>query len=127
MPKWAETALTVFAAVMASSGFWAWLMKNADRKNTKTKMLLGLGDDRIIYLCMSYISRGWISRDEYEDLSKYLYAPYKEMKGNGTAERLMQEVDKLPIRDIPYHQQARQPKAQSPRQASRPPQRRVVR
>lgn len=29
-------------------------------------MLIGLAHDRIVYLGMSYIDRGWITQDEYE-------------------------------------------------------------
>lgn len=47
---------------------------------------------------MEYIKRGWITKDEYEDLRDYLYKPYKELGGNGSAERIMLEVDKLEIR-----------------------------
>ena len=95
---------------MASSGFWAWLQSRKDKKDAKTRMLLGLGHDRIIYLCMRYIDRGWISSDEHEDLMKYLYKPYTDMKGNGTAARLIEEVNKLPIRKMTYAQQAKSQK-----------------
>ena len=60
-------------------------------------MLLGLGHDKIMYLGMKYVERGYITRSEYENLVEYLYKPYKKMGGNGVAERLMREVDKLEI------------------------------
>ena len=60
-------------------------------------MLLGLGHDKIMYLGMKYVERGYITRIEYENLVVYLYMPYKKMGGNGVAERLMREVDKLEI------------------------------
>ena len=44
-----------------------------------------------------YITKGSITQDEYENLYKYLYSPYKANGGNGSAERLMREIDKLPI------------------------------
>ena len=53
-------------------------------------MLIGLAHDRIIYLGMSYIERGWITQDEYENLHDYLYKPYEEMGGNGSAKKVMQ-------------------------------------
>lgn len=46
---------------------------------------------------MSYVDRGWITKDEYEDFFKYLYEPYAKFGGNGLAERVMLEVAKLPI------------------------------
>lgn len=108
MSPFLQMAVTVICAVLASSGFWAYLQARHEKKDAKTKMLLGLGHDRIVALAMSYIERGWITQDEYEDLNKYLYNPYREMGGNGTAERLMTEIKKLPIHHISYAQQAKE-------------------
>ena len=65
-------------------------------------MLIALGHDSIIFLGMTYLERGWISQDEYENIHDYLYVPYKLMGGNGSAERVMKEVDKLPIKKVGY-------------------------
>lgn len=92
-----QSVVTVVCAVIASSGFWAYIQKKNESKDVKTKMLIGLAHDRIISLGMSYVKRGWITRDEYENLYDYLYKPYAEMGGNGSAKRVMDEVDKLPI------------------------------
>lgn len=51
----------------------------------------------IMYLGMSYIERRYITQDEYENLKVYLFEPYEKLGGNGSAKRIMQEVDKLPI------------------------------
>lgn len=96
--EWLELVVTVMCSVMASSGFWALLQKRNDKKDAKTKMLVGLGHDRIISLGMYYIERGWITEEEYENLHDYLYQPYKELGGNGSAERIMKEVAKLELR-----------------------------
>lgn len=104
MESWQQIALTVFSSVLASSGLWTYMIKRLEKKDVKAKMLIGLGHDRIMYLGMHYINRkdengqAWITRDEYENLYKYLYEPYNEMGGNGSAKRLMVEVDKLPIK-----------------------------
>ena len=108
MEPWLQSAITVICAVLASGGFWAWLQSRRDRKDAKQKMILGLGHDRLVFLCMHYIDRGWISNDEYEDLHKYLYLPYRDMGGNGTVEKLFNEVKKLPVHHITYIQQAQQ-------------------
>ena len=68
-------------------------------------MLIDLAHDRIIYLGMSYIERGWITQDEYENLHDYLYKPYEEMGGNGSAKKVMQEINKLPIHKSTYIQE----------------------
>lgn len=97
-----ETLETIIVAIFASSGFWAFLLaivnKIIDKRSAKNKMLLGLGHDRIIALCEKYINQGWITSEDYENLHDYLYIPYKKMGGNGTAEKLMHDVDKLSIR-----------------------------
>ena len=38
-----------------------------------------------------------VSHKEYENLKVYLFEPYEKLGGNGSAKRIMQEVDKLPI------------------------------
>lgn len=98
MEMWLTTALAMFGGVVASSGFWAWIMKRDTMKSASLQLLLGLAHDRIIFLGMSYVERGWITKDEYEDFVKYLYAPYSEFGGNGLAEKVMMEVKKLPMR-----------------------------
>lgn len=91
----ANTLITILVTLLASSGFWAFVTMILEKKSARSKMLLGLGHDRIIYLGMKYIEKGEITQSEYENLRKYLYEPYKKMGGNGTAERLMEEVNKL--------------------------------
>lgn len=97
MESWIQMVLTIVCAVIASSGFWAYIQKRSEKKDVKTRMLVGLAHDRILFLGMSYIERGSITRDEYENLYEYLYQPYEKMGGNGSAKRVMQEVNKLPI------------------------------
>lgn len=97
MPPWLQMFFTILASVLASSGFWAFMQKRMERKDVKTQVLIGLAHDRIIFLGISYIDRGYITQDEYENLYDYLYKPYKTMGGNGSAERIMKEVQKLPI------------------------------
>jgi hypothetical protein len=92
-----QSVVTILCAIVASSGFWALMQKRGEKKTCADKMLIGLGHDRILYLGMEYIERGYITRDEYENLNDYLYKPYKELGGNGSADRVMREVDKLPI------------------------------
>lgn len=92
------TAITTFAA---SSGFWTYLLSRRERKSATSKLLLGLAHDKILQLAHNHISNGYITSEAYEDLYRYLYAPYKEMGGNGTVDRLLAEVSKLPIRTMP--------------------------
>lgn len=98
MPTWLQMVLTIVGSVLASSGFWAYIQTKREKKDARTRMLVGLAHDRIIYLGMSYIERGYITQDEYENLHDYLYVPYHEMGGNGSAERIMSEINKLELR-----------------------------
>ena len=102
MEPWIQMIITIICSVIASSGFWAYLQKNLEKKDVKTEMLVGLGHDRIVYLGMVYIERGYVTQDEYENLFEYLYKPYEKMGGNGSAKRIMNEVNKLPICKTKY-------------------------
>lgn len=99
-----QTILTIIGSVIASSGFWAYITKHNDKKDLKAHMLTGLAHDRIIELGMIYITRGWITNDEYENLVDYLYKPYHDLGGNGAAERIINEVKKLEIKGMNVHE-----------------------
>lgn len=92
---------SIVGSIFASTGFWAFLTYLIQRRDTKdsaqAQMLKGLGHDRICWLGECYINRGYITKDEYENLHDYLFLPYKKLGGNGTAEKIMKEVDKLPL------------------------------
>lgn len=94
---------TIIVAIFGSTGFWALISNliaaRSSNKTAEAEMLMGLGHDRIVYLGEKYIKRGSITKDEYENLHDYLYAPYKKLNGNGTAKKIMDEVEKLPIKD----------------------------
>lgn len=102
-----EMILAIISAVLASSGLWAFVttiynskQKKHNLSESETKMLIGLAHDRIISLGLMYIDRGEITQDEYENLYEYLYKPYRELGGNGSAERVMEEVKRLKIKIV---------------------------
>lgn len=105
MDSWTQMIVTIVCSVVASSGFWAYIQKKNENKDAKSQLLIGLAHDRIVFLGMSYIERGWISQDEYENLYEYLYKPYEKMGGNGSAKRIMTEVTKLPMHKSTYKSQ----------------------
>ena len=51
--------------------------------------------DRIKHLAKSYIKRGWISVEEYEDLKRMHKVYHDELGGNGFLDDIMKEVNKL--------------------------------
>lgn len=87
--------IAILTTLLASTGFWAFITKIVDKKSAKTKLLLGIAHGKIMEQCTLYMNRGQITKCEYEDLYKYYYEPYKKMGGNGTAEKMMKEIDKL--------------------------------
>lgn len=104
-----DLTLAVVFAILASSGFWAFItvivqkhLENkysvSSRERVEREMLIGLAHDRILSLGMKYIQRGYITRDEYENINQYLYEPYSKLGGNGSAKKIMEELNKLPIR-----------------------------
>lgn len=104
MSNFAQTLVTILLALIGSAGFWGYLdarrarrEKKNDKKNANTRLLVGMAHDRIIFLGMKYVERGFITRDEYENLNDYLYEPYAAAGGNGSAKRVMEEVRKLPL------------------------------
>lgn len=114
-----DALLTLLAAVLASGGLWMYATERLKISNSKReeahiakislsqqsriseglviKLLLGIAHDRISWLGMSYIKKGWITKEEYENLHDYLFLPYREMGGNGSIARIMAEIEKLPI------------------------------
>ena len=76
-----QIIITIVCTVLASSGFWLLIERYLDLKDVRTKLLIGIGHDRIITLGMMYIERGWITKDEFENLYDYLYIPYQKAGG----------------------------------------------
>lgn len=80
-------------------------MKSRDsKKDARDLILLGLAYERLVNLGLSYIARGWITTGELGELGKYYYYPYKDMGGNGPAERIWNQVNMLPIQQHPVYE-----------------------
>lgn len=71
---------------------------NEEQKKTQQKLadqgeaIAGLEHDRIVHVGGKHIRDGWISLEEYDDIEKYLYEPYRKLGGNGTAESVMEKL-----------------------------------
>ena len=97
MDELVKTACTVLITLIGSAGFWSYLDARRAKKSASTRLLIGIAHDRITFLGMKYVEQGYITRDEYENLNDYLYEPYAEAGGNGSAKRVMEVVRKLPL------------------------------
>lgn len=99
--------IAIISGIFGLSNLVMFLIQRHDQKSKdrpEYKMILGLGHDMIITKGEQYIKRGWLTRDEYENLNDYLFKPYLEMGGNGTAQKIMKEVDKLPLREANHEE-----------------------
>lgn len=94
--KFFEMFITVLVSVLASSGFWAYIQSRREKKDAKTLMILGIGYQQIRTIGKEYLERGWITFDEYNEFINYLYEPYKALNGDGAADRIKNELSKLP-------------------------------
>ncbi len=90
--------VTVVVAVLGSQGLWQLLGKLHEKKDAKTMVLRGLAHQEILELGRAALAAGEISADDWENLHDYLFVPYEKMGGNGSAARIVKEVEKLPMR-----------------------------
>lgn len=96
--NWPQVLTSVLIAIFGSTGLWSFIASRRNKHDAKTRLLIGLAHDRIIYLGTKYIDRGYVTPDEYENLHDYLYQPYAENGGNGSAKRVMDMVRALPMK-----------------------------
>ena len=91
-----EIIITLVGAIFGSSGFWLLIQKLIEKKSALRQMVFGIGYEHLVSVCHKHIEAGYISLDDLEELNHYLYQPYKQMGGNGTAKLLMEKVEALP-------------------------------
>lgn len=94
-----DIIVTLAVAVFGSTGFWTWITTRNRKRSAEDRLLLGLAYDKILWQCNKYITQGHISAREYNELEKYMFEPYQELGGNGTAAKLMDEVRRLPTKE----------------------------
>ena len=105
--------ITILIAIIGSGGFWTALQYHWQRRDdrrlkseqacsTERKAMLALLHDRIYASTTEIIERGEVTVEELDNLG-YLYRPYKALGGNGTGEKLIKDVAKLPVRKEKNH------------------------
>jgi hypothetical protein len=94
----AKLVVALLIGVLGSAGFWSYIQHKDKSRSATNRALMGLVYDKLMFLGLRYLERGWITKDEYEDYRKYFFEPYKDLGGNGTAERIMDEISRLPIK-----------------------------
>lgn len=94
----------IILAIFVSAGFWKVIEVIVVHFLTKPKitpeirLLRGIGQIEIIFFGTKFIEQGYITTEEYDSLKNEIYAPYVEIGGNGLAKKMMEEIEKLPIK-----------------------------
>lgn len=96
LTKIAEMANPAVTALLGGSGIWAWAKARTDHNNNAAKLLMSVSRNQLIALGRSYIERGYITMDEYEEYEAE-YQIYSALGGNGLARRVFKQVDELPM------------------------------
>lgn len=98
------TAVVTGIVGSGGTGLIVYLIQRHDKKNEKkeanqsaqSRAILGLEHDKILYLTDKILERGAITTREKTNLN-YLYAPYRELGGNGDCETGYNECGKLKV------------------------------
>ncbi len=67
LTKIAEMANPVITTLLGSSGIWMWVKTRSDRSNSEDQLLLEVAKNQLTVLGRSYLERGYITMDEYEE------------------------------------------------------------
>ena len=99
-----DTIVTIVVSIFGNTGFWALVAgivsSKTRKKSAESRMLKGLAHDRICELGSRYLKQGYVSKDQYENLHDYLFIPYRDLGGDGTAEKIIGDVQRLPIKEV---------------------------
>lgn len=96
LTKIAEFSGPLISTLLGAPGMWAWVKTKSDRNNNAGKLLLAVSRNQLIALGRTYIERGYITMDEYEEYEAE-YKIYSVLGGNGLARRVFNQVDELPM------------------------------
>lgn len=96
LTKIAEVANPFLSFLFGAPGFWALVKTKTDRNGNSVKLLLSVSRNQLIALGRTYIERGYITMDEYEEYEAE-YKIYSTLGGNGLARRVFEQVDELPM------------------------------
>lgn len=94
--KIADLVNPAVTALLGGSGIWAWAKTKAEHNDNADKLLLSVSRNQLITLGRTYIERGYIKMDEYEEYERE-YQIYSTLGGNGLARRIFEQVDRLPM------------------------------
>lgn len=90
--------ITGFSLSAILKKYLSWKKKNIEKTNYRLEVLeegqVAILHNKIYMISLHHIDKGYVTLDDLEDLD-YLFKPYKKLGGNGTAEKLYDEVQSL--------------------------------
>lgn len=95
---WVRAVMIIVGSVLGSGGLWAFLQNRDTKRSAQTRLMMGLAYAELVRRGQEYMDRGYVTQEEFEDYQKYFFTPYKDLGGNGVAERYMRGVGELPLR-----------------------------
>ena len=96
---WGQLLVPILVATITSNGMWLYIQTKRNKKSATSQMLVGLVQDQIVTRGRTYLARGWVTAEEYDNFVRYLYKPYVAGGGNGLAEKIMKDVQRLPMHE----------------------------
>lgn len=98
---------TIIVAIIGSGAFNTllnYVLSSKEKKETSNnsteKALRLMMKDRLRFLCMHYITQGWIYEDELEDIMAMHSLYHNDLKGNGFLDNQMEKVKNLELRGV---------------------------
>lgn len=98
-----ETTVAVIISCIGSAGLWSVInllinrhYKKTDDNDVIKRALKGLLYTDCIAWGEKYTAQGFIDTQDFNEYLRYHYEPYKALGGDGTIDRLMGELQKLP-------------------------------
>src|SRR5699024_11887917 len=99
LEEWTPIVVPILVAIIGSSSLWGYFERKRTRESSQTKLVKGLTQVLIALKVNEYTERGSVTSDEYSTLYNLVYSHYKELGGNGGAERAMRRLENLPVKD----------------------------
>ena len=106
--------VTLVVGIFGSTGYWSWKATKREKNSEVYKRITEIEDNvneymdmmkksimgieylNVVKHCEGWIERGWVDQDDLRDLQHYIYDPYRQKGGNGTAERIFNQAARLP-------------------------------
>lgn len=91
------SVITALTSIFSAGGIGGLLWRQITHNRRQDRALLALLHFRLYTNAEDYISRGYTTVSEIEDLDS-LFVAYKNLGGNGTGERLYRNAVELPVK-----------------------------